>query len=239
MGELHLALASDGDNRDFAPEPFTPFYQRSLFQSMRNLAVEELRNLRRALPLLPGAARADAEKVLGLDSAILDRLRRVHAHPITASRIRCHEDLHLGEVLYTGKDFVFIDFEGEPRRSIGERRIKRSPLRDVCSMIRSFDYAAHMALARQIEQGRIPEQRAQEWEPWTAFWHGWVSAVFLKTYFEVAGSHASLYPKAQSDLGALLEAHLLAKALDEVGYELRSQPDRLRVPLRAVLRLLS
>jgi maltose alpha-D-glucosyltransferase / alpha-amylase len=237
MAELHLALASDGANPDFAPEPFTPFYQRSLFQSMRNFAVEELRNLRRALPLLKPDVRPDAEKVLAAEPAILDLLRRVHAHPIAARRIRCHEDLHLGEVLYTGKDFVFIDFEGAPRRSIGERRIKRSPLRDVSSMIRSFDYASHIALVRQIEQGRIQEQRAAEWEPWTSFWHGWVSAAFLKSYFDAIAAQPGLYPKSAPDMAALLEAHLLAKALDEVGYELRYQPERLKIPIRAVLRL--
>jgi len=105
-------------------------------------------------------------------------------------------------------------------------------------MIRSFDYAAHVALAGQIEQGRIQEQRAAEWEPWTSFWHGWVSAVFLNSYFALASTHPGLYPSSSSDLAALLDAHLLAKALEEVGYESRYQPHRLKVPLRAVLRLL-
>ena len=205
---------------------------------MRNLTVEQLRNLRRAIPSLPPRVRTDAERVAGLESAMLERLRLVHAHPIAATRIRCHEDLHLGEVLYTGKDFVFIDFEGEPARSLGERRIKRSPLRDVSSMVRSFDYAAHAALRAQIEQGRIQEDRAPDWEPWTTYWYNWVSASFIKSYFDtIAGT--DLYPVSPQDLAALFEAHLLTKAIYECGYELRHRPDRLAVPLRGILRLMS
>jgi maltose alpha-D-glucosyltransferase/alpha-amylase len=235
--DLHGALASDPDNPDFAPEPFTPFYQRSLFQSMRNLTVEGLRDLRRGIAVLPKEVQPDAERVSAMEEAILGRLRLIHAKPIAAARIRCHEDLHLGEILYTGKDFVFIDFEGEPGRPLGDRRIKRSPMRDIASMVRSFDYATHGALRTQIEQGRIHEDRASDWEPWTTFWHGWVSAAFLKAYFGKT-QKANLYPQSQEDLAALLDAHLLTKAVYELGHELRHRPDWLKVPLRAILRLM-
>ncbi len=138
-GELHLALASDARDRSFAPEPFTPFYQRSLFQSMRNLAVRNLELLRNGLARVPAGLRPQVERVLGLENQLLSQFRAVYETRITAARIRCHGDFHLGQVLYTGTDFIFIDFEGEPARPLGERRIKRAPLRDVAGMLRSFD----------------------------------------------------------------------------------------------------
>src|SRR5205807_8866606 len=111
---------------------------------------------------------------------ILARLRAVHETRITARRIRCHGDFHLGQLLYTGKDFMIIEFEGEPARPLGERRIKRSPLRDVAGMIRSFDYITYAALFRQLELGTIQEEHLAHLEPWSGFWHRWVSAVYLR-----------------------------------------------------------
>ena len=236
-GELHLALASDGDNRDFAPEPFTPFYQRSLFQSMRNLTVSTLYQLRRNSTRVPEAVRSEAQKLVGLEKEIIRCLRGVHELPIKARRIRCHGDLHLGEVLYTGKDFIFVDFEGESSRPLGERRIKRSPLRDVAAMLRSFDFAATGALLKQLEVGTLQEQKLPAVEPWTSLWHRWISASFLRAYLEVV-SQTGLLPSSPEELHILLNVHLLEKAIYEVGYELQHRPDWLKIPIRAILRLL-
>jgi maltose alpha-D-glucosyltransferase/alpha-amylase len=235
--EMHLALASDPENRDFAPEPFTPFYQRGLFQSMRNLTVFNLQLLRRHLDRLSAPVRAEAEKVAGLESEILKRLRTVYETRLSAQRIRCHGDFRLGQVLYTGKDFMFIDFEGEAARSIGERRIKRSPLRDVAGMIRSFDYITHAALSKQIELGALQEKGLPLLEPWTGFWSRWVGAVYLKAYLCALGP-SGLLPSAKQHLAILLDAYLLEKAVDEIGDELQRRPDRLQIPLQAIQQLL-
>ncbi len=237
-GELHLALSSDAQNRDFAPEPFTPFYQRSLFQSMRNLAVQNFSLLRRGFELIPAEVRDQARQVTALESEVLKRFRAVYESPITARRIRCHGDFHLGQVLYTGKDFIFIDFEGEPARPLGERRIKRSPLRDVAGMIRSFDYLTYLALERQLELGTIQEHDLPALEPWTAFWYRWVSATYLKAYLRVLRS-SDLLPEATNQLSILLDAHLLEKAVYELGYEFNHRPTWLKVPLRGVLQLIN
>jgi maltose alpha-D-glucosyltransferase/alpha-amylase len=236
-GQLHLALGSDPDHPHFAPEPFTPFYQRALYQSMRNRAVQNLRLLTLSLDRLPPAVRPLAEKVARLESEIVARLRAVHEKRIDAKRIRCHGDFHLGQVLYTGKDFIIINYEGEPSRSVGERRLKRPPLRDVASMIRSFDYAVHVALARQFELGILREDRLAQVEPWVEYWHRWVSAVFLKAYLEVLRP-SELLPRAPEQLGVLLEAHLLERALSELGYELHHNPARSKIPLRQILQLM-
>jgi maltose alpha-D-glucosyltransferase/alpha-amylase len=236
-GQLHVALASEPDDKDFAPEPFTPFYQRSLFQSMRNLTVHTLLQLRRLLSSVPEANRAEAEKVAGLENAILKRFRSVHETGIAGKRIRCHGNLHLGEVLYTGKDFVFIDFEGESGRPLGERRIKRSPLYDVAAMVRSFEYATYAALFKQLDLGTLHEERLPQLEPWTGFWYRWVSSVYLNAYLDVVGK-TDLLPRSNDELKVLFDVHLLEKAVYEIGYELKNRPAWLKIPLRAIVKLI-
>ncbi|MEY2429770.1 MAG: maltose alpha-D-glucosyltransferase / alpha-amylase [Verrucomicrobiota bacterium] len=236
--EMHLALASEPNDPNFAPEPFTPFYQRALYQSMRNLVVQNLDLLRRNLARVPQAVRPDAEKVAGLESQLVARLKTIHETPISAKRIRCHGDFHLGQVLHTGKDFIIIDFEGEPARPLGERRIKRSPLRDVAGMIRSFDYATHAALSKHIEIETVHEEHLARLEPWTVFWHRWVSAVYLRAYLAVL-KNTDLLPAARTELEVLLDAHLLEKAIYEVGYELNNRPNWSKIPLRGILQLFS
>ena len=154
-------------------------------------------------------------------------------------RIRCHGDYHLGQVLYTGKDFFIIDFEGEPARPLSERRIKRSPLRDVAGMLRSFHYAAYAALFEQEASGVYAShpESLTVLEPWARVWYLWVSAVFLKTYLEVA-SKAPFLPRTREELQVMLDAYLLEKAVYELGYELNSRPDWIRIPLQGISQLL-
>jgi maltose alpha-D-glucosyltransferase/alpha-amylase len=236
-GQLHVALASEADHKDFAPEPFTPFYQRSLFQSMRNLTVHTLLQLRRSMDRVPEALRPEAERVVGLESAILKRFRSVHETGIGGKRIRCHGNLHLGEILYTGKDFVFIDFEGESVRPLGERRIKRSPLNDVAAMIRSFEFTTYAALFKQLDLGTLHEERLPQLEPWTGFWYRWVSSVYLNSYLEVVGK-TDLLPRSKEELKVLFDVHLLEKAVYEIGYELKHRPSWLKIPFRAIAKLI-
>src|SRR5262249_15305377 len=127
--ELHNTLGSSAENPDFAPESFTPHYQRSMYQSMRNLAGRTLQVLERNLRTLSDDARESATRVVVSQDAMLARSRNLLGEPINALRIRCHGDYHLGQLLYTGKDFVVTDFEGEPLHPLNERRMKRSPLR--------------------------------------------------------------------------------------------------------------
>ncbi|MGH7973805.1 MAG: maltose alpha-D-glucosyltransferase, partial [Limisphaerales bacterium] len=140
-------------------------------------------------------------------------------------------------VLFTGKDFLFLDFEGEVSRSFGERRIKRSPLRDAAGMIRSFDYITQVALFKQIELGAMQAKDLPTLRPWTDFWYRWVSATFLKSYLKVM-SDSGLLPRNREQLAVLLEAHLLEKALHEIAYELTHRPDWVRIPLHGILQLL-
>src|SRR5205807_2044148 len=112
--ELHTALASDPDDPAFAPERISPQDQRSIYQSLNGLALRSLELLRSQLNRLPEEAKEDAKRVLDLEPRIAQVLRAFLARRLTTTRIRVHGDYHLGQVLYTGHDFVIIDFEGEP-----------------------------------------------------------------------------------------------------------------------------
>ncbi len=234
--EMHAALASDPQDPQFAPEPFTRLYQRSLYQSMRNLSTNVFHALGETLPSLPKTIKPEAERVLGLKSKVLRALRAVADHRIRAQRIRCHGDYHLGQLLWTGKDFVVIDFEGEPARPIGERRIKRSPLRDVAGLLRSFHYAAATVLATRVIGNMVPDDEAAQVEPWGRFWQAWASSAFLRAYVEHLDG-TGLLPSDPAELELLLNTYLLDKALYEFGYELNNRPDWVWIPLRGILQL--
>jgi maltose alpha-D-glucosyltransferase/alpha-amylase len=152
-------------------------------------------------------------------------------------RIRTHGDYHLGQVLYTGKDFVIIDFEGEPGLPMSERRFKRSALRDVAGMLRSFHYAAYAALFAQRSLDRVRSTDMAAMEPWTRYWHFWVSVTYLKAYLDTSGN-APFVPQSREELRILLEAYLLEKAIYELGYELNNRPDWVMIPLQSILQLL-
>ncbi len=238
VGELHLALASDPDNQDFAPEPFTPFYQRSLYQSLRNHLAFYFRVLRRELKNLPESVRPLAEKVLALQDTILNRYRAVYQIPMSALRIRCHGNLHLGHLLHTGKDFFIIDFEGEPGWTLSQRRIKRSPLRDIAGIIRSFDYAVAFALGHQAEAGNLEAEQFRALLPWARFWIQQVSADFLNAYL-TAIAKSNLLPKTKPGFTALTEAFLLDQSIIEMSRELQTLNEDIRIPLEGILHLIS
>jgi len=149
-------LASDTDNKDFAPEPFTPFYQRSLYQSMRNLVIYNLDLLVMSSKTTSRPAKG-AEQVCAMRMEILHRLRAIHEQRISAFRILATATTTSDRCFIPERIFSSLIFEGEPARSIGERRIKRSPLRDVAGMIRSFHYASQAAILEQIKLGNQPD----------------------------------------------------------------------------------
>jgi len=234
--ELHLALASSKRD-EFAPEPFSKLYQRALYQSMRSLTGRVFSLLQHHQRDLPEDIRPMAKMVLESKDEIVGRFRSITQRKVPAMRIRCHGDYHLGQVLYTGKDFVIIDFEGEPDRPISERKIKRSPLRDVAGMLRSFHYAAYVALQRMEQGGLIRAEELAFLEPWAHFWHQWVGAFFLNAYLEHA-LPGRLLPKNKEELEVLLDIYLLEKAVYEVGYELNNRPQWVKVPLQGIEQVL-
>ncbi len=234
-GELHAALASEPDHPDFAPEPFSEFYRRGLYQSMLATVNQYFPLLRSQIKHLPESAQPVGKQVLEQESQFRKRLLAVRDRKIKGLRIRCHGDFHLGQVLYTGKDFVVIDFEGEPARPLSVRRLKESPLRDIAGMLRSFQYAAQAASI-----GLVPGVRPEDCatlEPWAKYWQTWVSVSYLQAYFSIK-EVSNILPPSTDEIQILLQAYLLQKAIYELGYELNNRPDWVRIPLIGLLRIL-
>jgi maltose alpha-D-glucosyltransferase/alpha-amylase len=236
--ELHAALASDPDDPAFAPEAFSALYQRSLYQSIQSSVRQSLRLLARRAPDLPEEARGDAEAVLELQPLVEERLRGLLISRLSGMRIRCHGDYHAGQVLHTGRDVVIIDFEGEPARPLGERRLKRSPLTDVAGMIRSFHYAANGSLLRAQRGGAVRPQDAATLEIWARHWYAWVAAAFLRGYRRTTDG-APFVPGADREWAVLLDALLLHKAFYELNYEFNNRPDWVTIPLKGIVSLLA
>jgi maltose alpha-D-glucosyltransferase/alpha-amylase len=234
--EMHLALASASENRDFAPEPFSELYQRSIYQGMRSLARRTLRTLRSKINDLPRDVQDDARMLIVLEQEMVERFRKIVGRKLSGMRIRCHGDYHLGQVLFTGKDFVIIDFEGEPARRLSERRMKRSPLRDVAGMIRSFDYAAQTVLINQISS-IIQKEEFPRFQKWACFWSLWTSTQFLASYLSTTRS-SRIATQTDAEIQTLLDVFLLEKAVYELGYELNNRPGWVHVPLGGILRIL-
>jgi maltose alpha-D-glucosyltransferase/alpha-amylase len=236
-GEMHLALADPAGGPAFAPEEFGKLYQRSVSQTMRNTTGKVLRRLRAEADRLPGAA-----ALLDQTAALNDRFRAVLDPAIGGARIRVHGDYHLGRLLFTGKDFVVTDFDGDTARSVEERRVKRSAFRDVAGMIRSFDYATRMVLyghdaRRGRAQGLIRPEDVPALTPWADAWFRRVSREFVLAYLDVMGG-SGLLPTTEVGRRALLEAFVLEKALHELESELAAHPERAAVPLSGLLRML-
>ena len=232
-GELHLALASRVDDRAFAPEPFNAMAQRSVYQTMRASVRRAFTLLEKKLPDLSAAFRDEAKEVIATEQEILAREKRLLDRRTNASKIRIHGDYHLGQVLYTGKDFIILDFEGEPARALGERKLKRSALRDVSGMMRSFQYAAYSALWQ-------PAMRTEDMpflERWADLWYRQMSSVFLQSYLKTT-SGAIFVPQNPDDQQIMLEAYLLDKAVYEIGYELNHRPDWVVIPIRGIKHIL-
>ena len=239
--EMHAALADDRGNSAFAPEPYSPVYQRGMLQSMRNTTRATMRVLARQVSRLGGATKDMGESLLARESDVLTLFRELTSGPIKAPRIRIHGDYHLGQVLWTGKDFVIIDFEGEPLRSVGERRLKRSSFRDVAGMVRSFDYAAWTAL-RQHWAILAPEGVSAVRDRDTRgamIWGSWLGHEFVRAYTaHLREIKPDLLPESVADSELVLRSWVLEKALYEVRYELNSRPEWIDIPLRAVLNIL-
>ncbi|MEO5358970.1 MAG: putative maltokinase [Nitrospirota bacterium] len=233
-GQLHLILASHKNNPDFTPEPFGTLYQQSLYQSMQNTTKSHFKLLRKSLKLLPDAVKEDALYVLSNEREVLRVFKSVVDLKLTATRIRIHGDYHLGQVLCRGNDCVVIDFEGEPLLTLSERRLKRSPLRDVASMIRSFHYAPFSVLSKRTV---FTQKNIMELMPWADLWYFYISGIFLSSYMDKVKS-AEFMSVERAETESLLRIFLLEKAVYELGYELSNRPEWVSVPLKGIASLL-
>jgi maltose alpha-D-glucosyltransferase/alpha-amylase len=229
--KLHLVLSAETANPRFTPEPFTKLYQRSIYQSMRNLTYQVLKSLRLRFKNLTEIERQEAERVLSLEERLFSRFQPLLGRKINAARIRIHGDYHLGHLRYTGKDFIIWSFG---RDGSGQKHTKRSPLRDIASMIGSFHAAAYSALFSQVRSGMVRAEDLRRLESWAPIWIVSVSSSFLKAYLEISGQAAFL-PPSREELGLLLNVYLLERFLQELNDELNSNgSDWTRITLKGI-----
>ena len=232
--ELHVALAAS-DEPEFRRVPFDAASQRDFYQDLSELATRAFAAIRASEKGLKEDDRELSQAVLRCERTLRARLLKIQDFPLSGSRIRVHGDLHLGQVLHTGGDFVFIDFEGEPARSPSQRREKRSPLADVAGMLRSFHYAACSMNAAQ--RGELTSEENQVlFHDVSEVWKNMVEPRYLRGYLRTI-ERARLLPEDAEALGLLLDAYLLEKTFYEVVYELESRPAWVAIPLRALLSL--
>jgi maltose alpha-D-glucosyltransferase / alpha-amylase len=236
--ELHLALATQTSDIAFQAAPFT---QEDL-ATERERIVQQVTSALAALERTLATSEQElsqetiklAHELLGRRGSVKERLAELSGDPAQfGQRIRIHGDLHLGQLLRARTDFLFVDFEGEPARSLEDRRRKQSPLRDVAGMLRSFSYAAQAALGRHIQ--RRPEH-SSTLEPWATLWERSVSGEFLRGYRNTMGDSPLLASAEKAQV--LLRALLLEKACYELAYELNNRPTWLHIPLTGVRELL-
>lgn len=232
--ELHLALAANTTNAAFAPEAFNSFHQRSIYQHNRNLTGQVFLLIKDHWKSLPESLQPMAQRLLEYQPLYLEQFRQILECKIEAQRIRFHGDYHLGQALYTGKDFILIDFEGETTRNVSERRIKRSPLRDVAGMIQSFHYAAVYGFRNEVESGVIYTEQAEYMQQWTQFWEQWVSAAFLNSYLTTAEA-GNFLPTTEQTMKVLLNNYFLSKAIHDVGYKIVHRSDEVEIPMQRLL----
>ncbi len=225
--EMHLALASEKTNAAFAPEYFTANYQRSLYSMLRKLVRDRLKMLEQSLPKLNQVTQVLAKEVLALEDKILECFSEIYKTRMNSIKTRIHGDYHLGQVLFTGKDFVIIDFEGEPGFSFSERRLKKNPLKDVAGMMRSFHYAA---FGKILLNENYREKDLEFLGQWAEQWQHYVSRFYMGAYMERYGMGKNLSNEDE----ILMRVYLLEKAIYELGYELNGRPDWVVIPLRGI-----
>jgi len=232
--ELHMALASDDQAPAFAPEPISEKDLRTLADEIHHQAETAFAALGSNIGRLPANVSDQARLLLTNGQNELREIISGWREVPQATKTRVHGDYHLGQVLWSENDYIILDFEGEPTRTVDERREKFSPIRDVAGMLRSYHYAAYAGLFA-FTQDR-PDDFARL-APWAEMWQQWISAAFTRQYLTTAG-RASFIPSDRGQFAFLLDGFMLAKALYELAYELNNRPDWVRIPLSGVSRLL-
>lgn len=224
--ELHLALSQPTGEEAFEVEVMSSQDLSDLSCNITVLFDRATTILQERMEGLPGQIGDNAEQIVNARQKIFALAESAKQLKGPFKKIRCHSDLHLGQVLWSNGDFVIIDFEGEPSACISERVCKKTPLVDVAGMLRSFSYAIYVSLLIFV---RNQPQELKRMRTWARICYAWLSNRFLKSYFELTSG--TLYECEQADLKQLLRLLLLKKALEEICLEAVNRPEWLRYPL--------
>jgi len=227
---FHLALAAPRSLPSFKPEPFSKLYQRSVYQSMRNLLRRTVSAARKSRRAVPAERRDELERFIRSEAPLLQYLERITHVRVEADKTRIHGDYHLGQVLFTGKDWVILDFEGEAERSLGDRSLKRSPLRDIAGLLLSFELVAVTAMERVAE---LHPETSEALSPWAATWSRAASSLVLQGWLSDV-AEASFTPRDPEALETLLSCFLVERCVLDIERALSQEPGRVHLALRCL-----
>ncbi len=233
-GEMHLALHFDSHLKEFVAEEFSLHYQRSLFSAMQSLVRETYQNLYKSLDELPAPIKQNLGHLIGRKDDLLTLLKSIYTKKLDVQKIRIHGNFNLQKVLLTGKDLVIQDFGGNTSRRFSERRLKRSPLRDLADMVCSVYYVAFEGF---FLNHQVPKEDRASLLPFAEQWAFFMSSFFLNAYYKTVAD-APFLPAESHDRKMLVETFLLERALKQLNFELQHRADWVGVPLRLILSLM-
>ncbi|MCB9231999.1 MAG: trehalose synthase [Bacteroidia bacterium] len=229
--DMHISLSQERINRNFIRKDYNSDYTVWIKNRLIHQFNSRYALLDKQMSKLAGKSLEYAQFFYQMKTEIKNRIYSFDYLDLSGTRIRIHGDYHLGQVLWTGDDFIILDFEGEPEATIHDRKVKQSPLKDVAGMFRSFHYAIYAHLFARNQENPESLFELGEWM------YEWMTSLFLHTYLEKAyGSPMNIGYK--QEINYLLKYHLLEKAIYELGYELNARPDWSVIPLRGIYVLL-
>jgi maltose alpha-D-glucosyltransferase / alpha-amylase len=230
---MHLALAS-GTETAFRPEPFSLHYQRSLYSHMQSLLREVFQNLSRYQKKASGDTAKKVDLIIAQRAVIVDEMKKIYSKKLDVVKIRVHGNYHLSQVLLTGKDLAIQDYGGDAAHSYSERRLKRSPLRDVASMVNSIYEVAHETFR---SNDHFSKDSHAALLPFSSFWAHYISGIFIHAWKEtVKGSE--LIPKDPQELSMMMQNYLLLQVFKKLNYDVNYDEESAPVPFDIILSLL-
>ncbi|MGF6761852.1 maltose alpha-D-glucosyltransferase/alpha-amylase [Paraburkholderia sp. GAS33] len=235
LGELHVALAAPSDDPAFAPEPATPEQIRAWTEGTQSMLSTALDLLSHRIDQLTDDTKELAQSLLDRRGALTEAVAKLVPADAGALRTRIHGDFHLGQVLVAQGDAYLIDFEGEPARTLDERRQKSSPMRDVAGLLRSFSYAS---AAAQSTTESAPQQTADRKRALFDRFRVYAAESFLGEYRAAIAAAAQPLVAPAAEQG-LLDLFLIEKAAYEIRYEAANRPTWLGLPVRGLAALAS
>ncbi|OHB61307.1 MAG: hypothetical protein A2Y12_16135 [Planctomycetes bacterium GWF2_42_9] len=229
--QLHIALSDFSENGNMKPEPVSKDYRLFLYESTMELANNIFSELN--FDNYGDLIKDDVARLISVKDAIFAKIQEIKNMNISGQLIRTHADYHLGQILFTGDDFIISDFEGEPTRSFSLRTQKHIALRDIAGIIRSFHYAAYAPVLKNHSQnGQTPL-----FTYWAQQWYQYISEVFLNSYLKDV-LQANFLSNVPEELDYLLDFYMLEKAIYELDYELHNRPSWLMVAAKGVLQII-
>lgn len=232
--EFHLAVMNLREHRGFEHEHYSKLYQRSIYQSFHSQTNWTMEMIEAKKHSFPSEYQTLVRDILSSKPVLMTHLKEIVDHKIQTIKMRIHGDYHLGQVLFTGKDFIIHNFEGDLTRSMSERRLKYCPLRDVGGMIWSLCHTVQTAL---MTNASLRPEDVQFLAPWAELWYVYMESVFLTAYLRTVRD-ASFIPPSERDLMILLDSFIIERSMNKLQGYLGSDLNNALSAMKALIVLL-